>query len=72
VRAIVTDEEVLDMMIDRSIRRFRPLRVIVFGSRTRGSAGPGNEIDPFVALRDASERYALANHFGLGLFAIEE
>jgi hypothetical protein len=25
-----------------------------------------------VALRDASERYALANHFGLGLFAIEE
>jgi predicted nucleotidyltransferase len=37
---------VLDDLVRRIAERFSPDRIILFGSRARGDAGPDSDIDP--------------------------
>jgi predicted nucleotidyltransferase len=46
----MTVEAVIETMVDRIVQRFRPLRVILFGSHARGAAVAGSDVDLLVVL----------------------
>ena len=43
-------EDLVQTMVQRIVERFRPVRVILFGSRARGEAGPWSDVDLLVVL----------------------
>lgn len=43
-------------MVDRIVRRFRPERVILFGSHARGDAGPESDVDLLVVMEVEGSR----------------
>ena len=45
-----TATKLIDRMTRRIVRRFRPERVILFGSCARGEAGPDSDVDLLVVL----------------------
>ena len=47
-------------MAERIVDRFRPERIILFGSHARGNAGPDSDVDLLVVLRDAAPKRAKA------------
>ena len=49
-RAYPTIDDAIDSMVRRIVRRFRPERVILFGSRARGQARPDSDVDLLVVM----------------------
>lgn len=45
-----SDESVISVMVDRIVGRFRPSSVVLFGSRARGDAKEGSDVDLLVVL----------------------
>jgi len=43
-------------MVQRIVERFRPVRVILFGSRARGEAGPWSDVDLLVVLEEVANK----------------
>src|SRR5437660_1619056 len=43
-------QAVIDRMVQRIVRKFRPERVILFGSHARGEAGPDCDVDLLVVM----------------------
>lgn len=43
-------QDVIAEMVRRIVARFNPERVIVFGSHTRGTAGPDSDVDLLVVM----------------------
>ncbi len=41
---------VIDTMVRRLVRRFRPEQIILFGSHARGTAGPDSDVDLLVVM----------------------
>jgi len=53
-------EDLVQTMVQRIVERFRPVRVILFGSRARGEAGPWSDVDLLVVLEEvANKRQAM-------------
>jgi|SRR5213594_3843544 len=52
----MSTEEVIQTMVDRIVRQFQPLRVILFGSHARGSAVAGSDVDLLVVLSEAPDK----------------
>jgi predicted nucleotidyltransferase len=52
----MTAEMAIDVMVDRIVQRFHPLRVILFGSHARGSAVPESDVDLLVVLREVVDK----------------
>src|SRR3990170_4396734 len=50
MKADVSTSDLLAVVRDRIVERFDPVRVIVFGSRARGEAGPDSDLDLLVVL----------------------
>ena len=48
-------EEWLPFVVERIVERFGPERVILFGSRARGEAGPHSDVDLLVVMPDGIE-----------------
>jgi uncharacterized protein len=46
----MTVRDAIDRMVKRIVTRFRPERVILFGSQARGDAGPDSDVDLLVVL----------------------
>ncbi len=46
----------IDKMAEVIVRRFRPVRLILFGSHARGDAGPDSDIDFLVVLPRTSDK----------------
>ncbi len=57
-KPIVPDAEdpVLNLAVRRIVEGFRPLRIILFGSRARGEAGPWSDIDLLVVLPKVADK----------------
>lgn len=47
----------VDKMVRRIVERFRPERVILFGSHARGTAGPDSDVDLLVVMRFQGSRH---------------
>jgi predicted nucleotidyltransferase len=52
----MTGEVVLDTMVDRIVARFQPRRVVLFGSRARGTATADSDVDLLVVLDRVSDK----------------
>ena len=46
----MTPRAAIDRMVKRIVARFRPERVILFGSQARGDSGPDSDVDLLVVL----------------------
>ena len=44
--------EIIQEMVDRIVREFDPVQVILFGSQARGDAGPDSDVDLLVVMDD--------------------
>jgi predicted nucleotidyltransferase len=52
----MTTEEAINIMVDRIARRFKPERIILFGSQTSGTAKSDSDIDLLVVFHDCANR----------------
>ena len=43
-------QTLIDRMVKRIVKRFRPERIILFGSHARGDAGPDSDVDLLVVM----------------------
>ncbi len=53
-----TAAEWIPEMVDRLVRQFRPLRIILFGSQARGDAHPDSDVDLLVVLSHVEDKHA--------------
>ena len=53
-------DECTAIMVERIVRDFGPLKILLFGSRARGDAKPDSDIDLIVVLPSVADAYALA------------
>jgi predicted nucleotidyltransferase len=49
-------EQLIDTIVRRIVERFDPLQLILFGSRARGDAQPGSDVDLLVVLARADDK----------------
>lgn len=56
MHASVADEASLGDIVDRIVREFRPLRIMLFGSRARGDEHDGSDVDLLVVLPRVLDR----------------
>jgi len=50
-------EPPIDEIVEKIVEAFHPWRIVMFGSRARGEAGPGSDLDLFVEMEsDAAPR----------------
>lgn len=63
------DDPVLKHITETIVREFHPLRIILFGSRARGEAGPDSDYDVLVEMESAKPFYdrLVDIHRALGL-----
>lgn len=53
-------QSVIDRMARRIVRRFRPEKVILFGSHARGDAGPDSDVDLLVVMEVEGSKHDAA------------
>ena len=56
----MTTETIISDMVDRIVSRFDPARVLLFGSRSRGSASEWSDVDLLVVMGDVSDKRQVA------------
>lgn len=49
-------EDIVRTMVERIVERFRPLRIVLFGSRARGEAGRWSDVDLLVVLPNGTDK----------------
>ena len=52
----MTSEAIISTMVDRIVGRFRPSRVVLFGSQARGTTTDQSDIDLLVVLPNGTDR----------------
>ncbi len=52
----MASEALVSTMVDRIVGRFRPLRVVLFGSQARGTATEWSDVDQLILLPDVSNK----------------
>ena len=58
MNAKMTAEECIEIMVERIVRDFSPLQILLFGSRARGTACQDSDIDLIVVFPVVSDVYA--------------
>lgn len=53
-------EEVIPELVDAIVHQFRPVRIILFGSRARGDHRPTSDVDLLVVLDEVDDKRAAA------------
>jgi uncharacterized protein len=54
-----TADEWIAVMVDRLVREFQPLQIILFGSRARGDARPDSDVDLLVVLPEIENHHEM-------------
>lgn len=52
--------DLLDLIRERIVGGFQPLRLVLFGPRARGNAQPHSDVDLLVVLSEVTEKRAMA------------
>lgn len=52
----MTSEAIISTMVDRIVGRFHPSRVVLFGSRARGTDGEWSDVDLLVVMGDVPDK----------------
>lgn len=52
----MTTQSILAEITDRIVREFRPVRIVLFGSRARGNARPDSDFDLLVVLPECDDK----------------
>jgi predicted nucleotidyltransferase len=63
-------EATIQEIVGRIATRFRPLRIVLFGSRARGTAGPDSDVDLLIIMPRNGSRRAQASAIDVSLFGI--
>jgi len=53
----MTPNDLIAAMIERIVREFDPLRVVLFGSHARGEAGPQSDVDLLIVLPEIKDKH---------------
>jgi predicted nucleotidyltransferase len=53
---MVTPQEIIKMTVERIVRQFDPIRIILFGSHARGEARPDSDVDLLVIMQNVSDK----------------
>ena len=63
-----TDDAIVEAMVSRLTDRFKPERILLFGSRARGDATESSDVDLLVVMPDGTDRRqaAIEMHVLLG------
>jgi predicted nucleotidyltransferase len=56
----MTSDPVINDVLERLVRAFNPLKIILFGSRARGDARSDSDVDLLVVMPDGTDRRAAA------------
>lgn len=71
---MATDEALIEHIIRTIVERFNPRRIVLFGSRARGDAGPDSDLDFFVEMETSDRRESavtISSAFGLHEWAMD-
>jgi len=61
----------IDAMVRRIVEKFKPLKIILFGSYARGSAGPDSDVDLLIVMPVRGSKRKKAVEIGVALHDIE-
>lgn len=64
---VTTDDPVVARVVRRVVEEVRPLRVILFGSRAKGTARPDSDVDLLVVMPDGTKRRETARRLYVGV-----
>ncbi len=60
----------LDLIVERIVAVFHPLRIILFGSASRGETGENSDIDLLVVMPEGTPRLDTAEKLHMRMFGI--
>jgi uncharacterized protein len=60
----------IDQMVQRIVKRFKPEKIILFGSYGKGTAGPDSDVDLLVVMPVSGSKREKAVEIGVALHAI--
>ena len=52
----MTEEAIVDTMVDRIVARFQPARILLFGSRARGTDSRWSDVDLLVVMEEVADK----------------
>ena len=52
----MTTETIVDTMVDRIVAGFQPLRILLFGSRARGTDNRWSDVDLLVVMEEVADK----------------
>ena len=52
----MTTETVIETMVERIVARFQPARILLFGSRARGTANRWSDVDLLVVMEEGTDK----------------
>ena len=60
-------ERVVETMVDRIVARFQPARILLFGSRARGTDNRWSDVDLLVVMEEVADKRQAAIEMGRAL-----
>ena len=60
----MTTDTVIETMVERIVGRFQPARILLFGSRARGSANRWSDVDLLVVMEEVTDKRRAAVEMG--------
>ena len=60
----MTTEPIVITMVERIVARFQPARILLFGSRARGTASRRSDVDLLVAMEEVTDKRHSAVEMG--------
>ena len=60
----MTTETVIETMVERIVARFQPARILLFGSRARGTANRWSDVDLLVVMEEVTDKRRAAVEMG--------
>ena len=64
---ITITPDIIQEMVDRIVREFDPVKVILFGSQARGEGNRDSDVDLLVVLDDAPDKFEASVAVGVSL-----